>query len=83
MEVLEPGPDRIVPPCQYVPRCGGCRLQHIAYQATLQAKRDQIADHLARIAHLPDVPVLEADAAVEHFAYRNKMEYSAAPGSQR
>ncbi len=80
VEVLAPGPDRIDPPCRYVPRCGGCRLQHIAYDATLQAKRDQIADHLARIAHLPDVPVLEPDAAVEHFAYRNKMEYSAAPG---
>ena len=80
VEVLEPGPDRIVPPCQYVPRCGGCRLQHIAYEATLQAKRDQIVDHLTRIAHLPDVPVLEADGAVEHFGYRNKMEYSAAPG---
>lgn len=80
VEVIEPGPDRIVPPCRYVPRCGGCRLQHVGYEATLRAKRDQIADHLARIAHLPDVPVLDPDGAVEHFAYRNKMEYSAAPG---
>lgn len=80
VEVLEPGPDRIVPPCRFVPRCGGCRLQHVAYEATLAAKREQIVDHLTRIAHLPDVPVLEADPAVEQFAYRNKMEYSAAPG---
>ncbi len=78
--VLEPGPDRIVPPCRYVPRCGGCRLQHIDYATTLAAKREQIVEHLARIGHLPDVPVLEPDAAVEPFAYRNKMEYSAAPG---
>jgi 23S rRNA (uracil1939-C5)-methyltransferase len=79
LEVLEPGPDRIAPPCQYVPRCGGCRLQHVTYEAALRAKRDQVAEHLARIGHLPDVPVLEPDAAVQPFGYRNKMEYSAAP----
>lgn len=80
LEVLEPGPDRIPAPCQYVPRCGGCRLQHITYESALAAKREQIIDHLTRIAHLPDVPVLEPDAAIDRFGYRNKMEYSAAPG---
>ena len=79
VEVVSPGPDRIAPPCPYVPRCGGCRLQHVEYEAVLQAKRDQVADHLARIAHLPEVPVLAADAAAQHYGYRNKMEYSAAP----
>ncbi len=78
-EVLEAGPDRIVAPCANVPRCGGCRLQHVGYETVLAAKRDQVAEHLARIGHLPDVTVLEADPALEHFGYRNKMEYSASP----
>lgn len=77
--VITPGPDRITPPCPNVPRCGGCRLQHVAYDAVLAAKRDQVAEHLARIGHLPDVPVLDPDPAIEPFHYRNKMEYSAAP----
>lgn len=80
LEVLDPGPDRREPPCPYVPRCGGCRLQHVEYDATLTAKRAQIREHLARIGHLPDVDVREVDAAIERFGYRNKMEYSAAPG---
>ena len=80
VEVLDPGPQRIAPPCPYVPRCGGCRLQHVEYALALAAKRDQVAEHLARIGHLEGVDVREPDAAVEHFGYRNKMEYSAAPG---
>lgn len=77
--VLEPGPDRVVPPCPKVPLCGGCRLQHVGHEAVLAAKRIQVAEHLARIGHLHDVDVREPDPAVEHFGYRNKMEYSAAP----
>ena len=80
-EVLRPGPDRVSPPCPFVPRCGGCRLQHVAYERALAAKRDQVGEHLARIGNLPGAVVLEADPAVERFGYRNKMEYSAAPGA--
>lgn len=82
LEVLEAGPARRDPPCPYVPRCGGCRLQHVDYAATLEAKRAQIREHLARIGHLPDVDVRAVDPAAEPFGYRNKMEYSAAPGPE-
>ena len=80
VEVLRPGPGRVEAPCPYVPRCGGCRLQHVEYDLALAAKRDQVAEHLARIGHLEGVDVREPDAAIEPFRYRNKMEYSAAPG---
>jgi 23S rRNA (uracil1939-C5)-methyltransferase len=80
VEVLRPGPDRVAPPCPYVPRCGGCRLQHVAYEAQVAAKRDQVAEHLARIGHLEGIDVRAPDPAVEPFGYRNRMEYSAAPG---
>jgi len=81
LEVVESGPARVDPPCPYVPRCGGCRLQHVAYEATLEAKRAQIREHLARIGHLHDIDVRPVDPAVERFGYRNKMEYSAAPAA--
>ena len=80
VEVLEPGPGRMVPPCPFVPACGGCRLQHVDYDEVLEAKRQQVAEHLARIGGLEGVDVLDADPALERFGYRNKMEYSAAPG---
>jgi 23S rRNA (uracil1939-C5)-methyltransferase len=80
VEVREPGPARVPVPCPYVPRCGGCRLQHVSYAVALAAKRDQVAEHLARIGHLEGVDVRRPDPALEPFGYRNKMEYSAAPG---
>jgi 23S rRNA (uracil1939-C5)-methyltransferase len=79
-EVLAAGPSRVEVPCPYVPRCGGCRLQHVAYERALAAKRDQVAEHLARIGHLEGIDVREPDPAVERFGYRNKMEYSASRG---
>ncbi len=79
IEVLEPGPGRIAPPCAFVPDCGGCRLQHVDYAEALDAKRRQVAEHLVRIGGLEGVEVRDADPALEHFGYRNKMEYSAAP----
>ena len=80
VEVLgEPGPARREPPCPYVPRCGGCRLQHLDYPVTLDAKRRQVVEHLARIGGLSDVDVRPVDAAEPRLGYRNKMEYSFAP----
>ena len=80
VEVRTPGPGRIPVQCQFVPACGGCRLQHVQYEEVLEAKRQQVIEHLARIGGLTGINVLEADPAIEHFGYRNKMEYSAAPG---
>ncbi len=80
VEVLAPSPVRVTPPCVYVPACGGCRLQHVDYAATLEAKRAHIVDHLQRIGHLEGVEVRAVDPAIARLGYRNKMEYSAAPG---
>ncbi len=80
VRLLQAGPDRISPPCPLVPECGGCKLQHLTYSAQLEAKGRQVAEHLRRIGGVHDPPVLEPDPATVEFGYRNKMEYSAAPG---
>ena len=80
VRVLEAGPDRVPAQCPLVPECGGCKLQHLTYPAQLEAKARQVAEHLRRIGGVDDPPVLEPDPATVEFGYRNKMEYSAAPG---
>lgn len=81
VEVVRSGPARITPECPYIPRCGGCRLQHVAYPAAVEAKRDQVREHLARIGHLHDIDVRPTVPATSIRHYRNKMEYSASVGS--
>jgi 23S rRNA (uracil1939-C5)-methyltransferase len=47
-EVLEPSPDRVVPPCPHFGDCGGCSLQHWASAPYLAWKADLIRQALAR-----------------------------------
>jgi 23S rRNA (uracil1939-C5)-methyltransferase len=74
--VEEPSPHRVEAPCPYFGRCGGCRLQHMAYPAQLAFKAKQVADALERIGGLTGVPVRPILGAVDTLGYRNKMEFT-------
>src|SRR5438105_9148148 len=81
-EVLEPGPLRVEAPCAHYPACGGCRFQDLAYEAQVAAKEAQVADALRRLGAIADPPLEPIVPAVERFHYRNKLEYSFAPGPE-
>ena len=48
LEVLQPSPDRIAPPCPHFGHCGGCALQHWAQAPYLAWKAAVIGEALAR-----------------------------------
>jgi 23S rRNA (uracil1939-C5)-methyltransferase len=48
VEVLEPSPDRVIPPCRHFGVCGGCAFQHWDAKPYLEWKREQIQFQLAR-----------------------------------
>ena len=72
--VLEPGPDRIEPPCpHYVDdECGGCQLQHLAAGAQREVRRTIVGDALRRLARL-DVSDPEIEPASRTLEYRTKI----------
>src|SRR5690606_18995185 len=37
--VLEPSPERVVPPCRHFGSCGGCAIQHLQQDSYLNWKR--------------------------------------------
>ena len=75
-----PSPDRVEAPCAYFGRCGGCRLQHLAYPAQLAFKAKQVHDCLERIGGLGEFAMRPILAAPDQYGYRNKMEFTVAPG---
>ncbi|HSB41832.1 MAG TPA: 23S rRNA (uracil(1939)-C(5))-methyltransferase RlmD [Methylomirabilota bacterium] len=76
--VEQPSPHRVAAPCPYFGRCGGCRLQHLAYPAQLAFKAKQVVDALARLGGLTGVEIRPIIGAEETFGYRNKMEFTVA-----
>jgi 23S rRNA (uracil1939-C5)-methyltransferase len=69
--VLDPSPERILPGCEYVPRCGGCQYQHANPAFQLQLKVDILKETLMR-AHLP-MPNEIGSVAGAPWGYRNRI----------
>lgn len=74
--VISASTDRVRPQCPFFGECGGCHWQHIAYERQLCAKRDEVADALARIGHLDGTTSVVSDtvASPTAYGYRNKIE---------
>jgi len=77
VEVLEPSPQRVEPPCPYFGECGGCQWQHIGYDAQLQYKQAIVETQLERIAGIPTPTVLPPLGMTEPWSYRNHMQFTA------
>ena len=57
VEVIDPSPDRVSPPCAALAAgCGGCTWQHVAPEAQSRLKAGIVTDALRRIARLEDPP---------------------------
>lgn len=68
--------DRVQPFCAHFGTCGGCRWQHVAYEAQIRHKEKVVRDALQRIAKIEPlefIPIMGAEATTY---YRNKLEFS-------
>jgi len=52
VEILDPSPDRVKPPCTYSDTCGGCALQHLSSESQLTFKENVLIEQLESIAGL-------------------------------
>jgi tRNA/tmRNA/rRNA uracil-C5-methylase (TrmA/RlmC/RlmD family) len=81
IDVLEPSPDRVPPPCPlFGPgRCGGCTMQHIGVERQAELLGSVIADQVRRIAGL-EVPGGTVEVLRPHGAdglgYRNRARFA-------
>ena len=85
VEVAEPSPDRIPIHSAADELAGTAPWQHIAYEAQLREKRNNIVGALIRTAHLntdqAQALVAECLPSKRQWGYRNKVELGCATGS--
>ena len=83
IEVLEPSPHRVAPPCPHfgpqptrTPPCGGCAWQHIAYPEQLRIKTDTVSRAVR--AAVPGAPPVQADATAtpDPWGFRHKVHFA-------
>lgn len=71
IRVLTPAPQRVVPLCPLVGRCGGCDLQHLDGASQRMHKQQTVLDLLQRQAHLvPDQ--VEPPVRGDEYGYRRR-----------
>lgn len=76
-EVLSPSPDRIEPPCPVYGSCGGCDLQHAAYDVQIHLKTQMLIDCLARAAgnSFAQRAISPALPTPQQFGYRQRLRF--------
>ncbi len=75
VEVLEPSPARVEPPCPYFGRCGGCDFQQLDYGAQLAAKVEIVRDCLRRIARIDFAGEIPITASPNIWQYRSRAQW--------
>ncbi len=74
LQILEPSAERREAPCPYYDVCGGCRLQHLGYEAQLLAKSSIISDALQRLGGI-DVGEPQVVGSPLEFDYRSRVTF--------
>jgi 23S rRNA (uracil1939-C5)-methyltransferase len=82
--LLEPSAHRVEPRCPHYVRdqCGGCQLQHVAYDTQLDSRRTFVGEAFRRLAKL-DVANPPITPAAKPYDYRTKLTLHAQEGGRR
>lgn len=80
--ILAPSPERVTPFCGVFEACGGCTLQHLAYEAQLKYKARHIKECFARIGGL-EISLPHVEPAANIRDYRNKAAFAVAEADGR
>jgi len=67
---------RTDPFCQHFGTCGGCKWQHMSYEAQLNFKHKNVEAALQRLAKIDTAAMEPILGSAENKYYRNKLEYT-------
>ena len=75
VEIITPSPYRVTPVCEVARKCGGCQLQHCAYEQQLVYKQNKIMNCLKRIGGFEEIPMEPIMGMDKPYHYRNKAQF--------
>ena len=74
--IVKPSDHRTEPFCEHFGVCGGCKWQHLNYDAQLLFKQKSVVDALQRLAKVNTSGIEPILGSKETSFYRNKLEYT-------
>src|ERR1035437_2396790 len=75
LEILEPSPERVTPPCPVFGACGGCNWQHLPYLVQLEEKQKIFTDIMWRSGRVESERILPILPAPEPYGYRARVQF--------
>ncbi|NET36891.1 MAG: 23S rRNA (uracil(1939)-C(5))-methyltransferase RlmD [Cyanothece sp. SIO1E1] len=69
-------PDRVEPVCEHFGVCGGCKWQHLSYEAQLRHKQQVVEDAMRRIGKIDTSCLEPIVGGASTTYYRNKLEFA-------
>ena len=77
LELIASSPSRIAAPCPYFAKCGGCQLQSLEYDKTIQYKKEKIDNILRKNKIVHEVEMIDNP---KPYNYRNKISLKVIDG---
>lgn len=81
LEILEPSPARVIPPCPIFGRCGGCSLQHMEYGRQLEWKADAVREAFIRTAGIRLASTADESPVIGDNSATGSIPFSVHPGN--
>jgi 23S rRNA (uracil1939-C5)-methyltransferase len=74
IQIVEPSPWRVNPPCPYFGSCGGCQWQHIDYSVHGELKKEILRESLKRLGRLKEIPLISVAPSPQSYDYRVRVQ---------
>ncbi|MBI4763847.1 MAG: class I SAM-dependent RNA methyltransferase [Deltaproteobacteria bacterium] len=78
IRILEPSPDRVEPLCPFYQNCGGCQLQHLAFQRQIREKERLFKQALNHALKAEEILVHPSLLSPSGFGYRHRLQLKTA-----
>lgn len=74
IKFLRVSEERVVPPCPYFEKCGGCDIQHMPYHMQLEFKKEMVKNSLEKYGKIY-TEINDVVPSDKEYRYRNKFAF--------